>query len=564
MSSEPSHTSPSVKPGGRAGGWAVLGCGLVVLALTFALVPDYWRARGFPLDDAWIHAVYARSVAQGQGLSYNPGVPATGETSPLWALVLSVAHLGDASAGRAVLVSKLLGFLLHALTAAGLYVALRGAGRRWALSAALLVLLSPHLVAASISGMEVPLATLAAVGFVLALQSQRRGLYVLCGALGPLARPEVGLFVFLLPLVVRPQPGWKPVVRRWLEAGVGLVLGGGAWAAWNLYASGRPLPATFYVKVTSSQAPLPLSLLRSQWVAYGELVPELSWPWPVLLVLVALAVHAVWRRPSSNGMGNGSGNGSEHGPRRLAAGLVAVGLVFCSVSMALLRPGRVDNFYAERYVMPALPFLLASLPVLLGGWLEPRLARHGPRLPTLVAALLPLVVATGLAPRLSRLENDAHNVDDLQVQEGLFLAHAALDEAAWVLDAGASRFFGRAFVVDIIGLNTPQVLEGGAQAWLDAHPPRYLEWASGWTAIKPDERTGLREAGLFRTSTGYTINHDKEMARRVLLECAPGAGGTYARKSHRWRYQCSTGHAFPGAAPETPPAPPLVKDAGEP
>nr|QKW93818.1 hypothetical protein [Vitiosangium cumulatum] len=525
-----------------------MGCGLAVLALTFVLVPDYWQVRGFPLDDAWIHAVYARSVAQGEGLSYNPGVPATGETSPLWALVLSVAYLGEASVGRAVLVSKLLGFLLHALTAAGLYVALRGAGRRWAVSAALLVLVSPHLVAASISGMEVPLATLAAVCFVLALQSQRPGLYVLCGALGPLARPEVGLFVFLLPLVVRPQPGWKPVFRRWLEAGAGLVLGGGAWAAWNLYASGRPLPATFYAKVTGSRAPLLLSLLRSQWVAYTELVPEVSWPWPVLLVLVVLALHAVVRRRSSSGAS------------LLAAGLLAVALVFCSVSVALLRPARVDSFYAQRYVMPALPFLLAALPVLLGGWLESRLARHGPRLPRLVAGVLPLVVATGLAPRLGRLENDAHNIDDLQVQEGLFLSHASPEEAVWVLDAGASRFFGNAFVVDLIGLNTPQMLGSGAQAWLDAHPPRYLEWAKGWAAIQPDEKTGLREAKRFQTTTEYTVNFNKEMETRVLLECAPGAGGTYARKSNRWRYRCVGGPPAPGV----PPAPPVAQDEQEP
>lgn len=561
MSGEPSDSSPSVKLAGRAGGWALgVGCGLAVLALTFALVPDYWRVRGFPLDDAWIHAVYARSVAQGQGLSYNPGMPATGETSPLWAIVLSVAHLGGAGAERAVLVSKLLGFLLHALTAAGLYVALKGVGRRWALSAALLVLLNPHLVAASISGMEVPLATLAAVGFVLALQGQRRGLYVLCGALGPLARPEVGLFVFLLPLVVRPQPGWKPVVRRWLEAGVGLVLGGGAWATWNLYASGRPLPATFYAKVTTSKAPLLLSLLRSQWMAYSELVPEVSWPWPVLLVLVALALHAVLRRPSSSG----SEQGSERSPERLAAGLVAVGLVFCSVSVALLRPAHVDSFYAQRYVMPALPFLLAALPVLLGRWLESRLARHGPRLPMLVVAALPLVAAMGLAPRLGQLENDAHNIDDLQVREGLFLSQASPGDTVWVLDAGASRFFGNAFVVDLIGLNTPQMLDGGAQAWLDAHPPRFLEWAKGWAAIRPDVRTGLREAGVFQTSTAYTVNFNKEMEKRVLMECAPGSGGLYARKANRWRYQCSTGHSYPEVPAETSPAPPLAKDAGEP
>jgi hypothetical protein len=110
------------------------------------------------------------------------------------------------------------------------------------------------------------------------------------------------------------------------------------------------------------------------------------------------------------------------------------------------------------------------------------------------------------------------------------------------------------------------MLDGGAQAWLDAHPPRFLEWAKGWAAIKPDDRTGLREAGVFQTSTEYTINFNKEMARRVLLECAPGVGGTYARKANRWRYQCAGGPSeSPGAPPpERPPAPPVAEDAGEP
>ncbi|WPB75872.1 hypothetical protein KYC5002_43640 [Archangium violaceum] len=543
MSSDPSAPSPSVSAPptpGRHLGWLVgVGCGVAVLALTFALAPEYWRARGFPLDDAWIHAVYARSVARGDWLSYNPGVPATGETSPLWAFVVSVAHLGEASVGRAVLVTKLLGFLLHALTAAGLYAVLRGAGRLQALSAALVVLVSPHLVGASISGMEVPLATLAAVGFVLVLRSQRPWLYALCGALGPLARPEVGVFLVLLPLVVRPQPGWRPVVRRWLEAAAGLVLGGGAWAAWNLSASGRPLPATFYAKVTSSRAPLLPALFHSHRVGYSELLPEVSWPGPVLLVLVALALLTVWRRQSASNT------------ERLAAGLVAVGLAFCSVSLALGRMGQVESFYAQRYVLPALPFLLAALPVLLGGWLERRLASHGPRIPALAVAVLPLVMATGLAPRLARLENDAHNIDDLQVQEGLFLSHASPGDVVWVLDAGASRFFGNAFVVDLLGLNTPQMLEKDAQAWLTQHPPRFLEWTKGWAAIQPDDKSGLRIAGTFQTSTEYTVSHQKEMGTRLLMECGPGVGGVYARKSNRWRYACA-------AAPS---ARPVVEDA---
>ncbi|ATB27512.1 hypothetical protein [Melittangium boletus] len=527
MSDLPSPPSPTPAPwGGRVLGGAGVLCALAVLALTVALVPDYWRLRGFPLDDAWIHAVYARSVAHGDGLSYNPGVPSTGETSPLWAVVLAVAHLGNASVERAVLVTKLVGFLLHALTAAGLYVALRDAGRRWAASAALLVLMSPHLVAASLSGMEVPLATLAAVGFLLALRSRRPGLYVLCGALGPLARPEVGLFLFLLPLVVRPEPGGKPLLKRWLQAAVGVALGCGAWALWNLHASGRPLPATFYAKVGTSNR---LPLLATQWAGFFRLVPELSWPGPVLAVLVLVAIVILVRRRAPR-----------PGPERLGAGLVAVALVFCSVSQALLRQPAVQIFYTQRYLLPAIPFLLAAPPLLLGRWLEARLAAKGTRLATAVAVLLPLALATGLPARLSRLENDAHNIDDLQVQEGLFLSKASPEDVVWVLDAGASRFLGRAFVVDLVGLNTHQMLGDEVQAYLDAHRPRFMEWAQGWGSVQPDDlRTGMRAVHRFQVTTDYTVTREQALAKRLLLECAPSTGGVYERAPLRWRYTCA-------------------------
>ncbi|MBM3956988.1 MAG: hypothetical protein FJ313_02915, partial [Gemmatimonadetes bacterium] len=40
----------------------------------------------FPLDDGWIHMVYARSFAQSLQFFYNPGEPESGMTSPLWAV----------------------------------------------------------------------------------------------------------------------------------------------------------------------------------------------------------------------------------------------------------------------------------------------------------------------------------------------------------------------------------------------------------------------------------------------------------------------------------------------
>ena len=41
----------------------------------------------FPLDDGWIHMVYARSFAENAQFWYNTGIPESGLTSPLWAVV---------------------------------------------------------------------------------------------------------------------------------------------------------------------------------------------------------------------------------------------------------------------------------------------------------------------------------------------------------------------------------------------------------------------------------------------------------------------------------------------
>jgi hypothetical protein len=68
--------------------------GVVVLALTWL-----WGRHaasggiGFRLDDAWIHMVYGRELAETGLLAYNRGVPATGSTSPLWAGLLGLVHL---------------------------------------------------------------------------------------------------------------------------------------------------------------------------------------------------------------------------------------------------------------------------------------------------------------------------------------------------------------------------------------------------------------------------------------------------------------------------------------
>src|SRR5437879_965714 len=45
-----------------------------------------------PIDDAYITFRYARNLAEGLGLVYNPGDWVLGTTAPAWALVLAAAY----------------------------------------------------------------------------------------------------------------------------------------------------------------------------------------------------------------------------------------------------------------------------------------------------------------------------------------------------------------------------------------------------------------------------------------------------------------------------------------
>ena len=68
---------------GWLAGLLLVGC--LTLGL-LALTADRFTGGqgGVPLDDAWIHFQFARNLARGDGLSFNPGEPTSGSTAPLW------------------------------------------------------------------------------------------------------------------------------------------------------------------------------------------------------------------------------------------------------------------------------------------------------------------------------------------------------------------------------------------------------------------------------------------------------------------------------------------------
>src|SRR5882724_7278458 len=95
---------------GEGRGWLAPAILYFATLLVFVLWSPASRGQ-FPLDDAWIHRVYARSFAWGHGFAYNDGVQEAGCTSPLWAVISAPAHWLEPALGTAGVVwaVKLLG-----------------------------------------------------------------------------------------------------------------------------------------------------------------------------------------------------------------------------------------------------------------------------------------------------------------------------------------------------------------------------------------------------------------------------------------------------------------------
>jgi hypothetical protein len=495
---------------------------LLILQLT---APDYLFGQGFPLDDAWIHAVYAREFAQSAMLAYNPGVPATGETSPLWAIMLAGVYRIASAPEIAVALTKVMGFALHAASAAVLAFTLRGAGGAapFAYAPGAIVALHPDLVAASVSGMEVPLATLIVASIAAATL---RGSAMPLAALGAAAvagRPETAAIAVLVPLTFWGCNHGATAIRLSAAAAGGVLAMGVAIALRNRAVSGMLLPATFHAKVDLAS---PFGL---QWQVDGfrGLLGQLPLVDSVLVIALAagLSIALIWRRTSTPAA-------------RLGGALCLSALAYCAVSFVLVHPFDPSAFYHQRYVLPALFAVVAALPILIHEILKalPRPAFAAAYVAALVWMVGVLVYAS--PSRYPRLSNDARNIDDVQVALGRSLqAEGETPVTAWVVDAGASRFFGTVFVVDLVGLNTPEILGPGAQEFLDARRPRYLDRFEGWSEV---ESSGIASMPVrsFEASTPYTVTGDQRMRRHELLSCEPaGLTGriTVRGRSHTFR-----------------------------
>lgn len=404
----------------------------VLLAALFIPGP-----HDFPLDDAWIHLSYAKSVRLGDGLSYNPGDHELGFSSPLWVALLSVWPI----AGDPVRPVQMLGLLLHGLTAwIAAHLGLRLARQRatpkdplplssLTVLTGVLVAATPELLRASTSGMEVSLAAALALAAAWTAMFGRPGWALTVGALAVWARPESLGFVVALAGVLAPwrwRQGQRGApVRAPLAAALGGMLALASWLVYCQLVAGQWWPNAQYVKGEGGGL---------AGLAYlGERV--LPWqPWLISLTGVVLLVLALRR---------------DLAKRRPELVALAVAGLATSLFIAVSRPLHPSVlFFESRYFAPFIGVLVVLVPF--------GLPRTRPWLA--LGLVLPIAVVCGLQIDALHDRAQGHRADTHQVHGAVaehVAEHLPPDARLAVEGAGAPRFFAprSMTVIDLVGLN---------------------------------------------------------------------------------------------------------------
>ena len=449
----------------------LLAAGALALGLGVFLLREQQLAgvSGFPLDDSWIHLQFARNLAEGQGFAYNPGVPVSGSTAPLWTLLLgALFRLVDSEP----LIAKVAG-TAAALAAAWLAARLAlewTADRGAAAVAGMVTALAGPVLWGALSGMEVTLAAALVTGGLLAHVTGRDLAAATLLALAVLARPE-SVLVFAL---VWAAGSWSP--RRAAIFALALAVIVGPWVAFNLATVGSLLPATAAAKIEGGLVGVlsghPESLASTfgtrPWRYLDEWVTWLSAVNGLFPLVIPPGLWLLWRR----------------GGRRLL--LPGAALLLHPLAMALLAPYRGPDFQEGRYSIHLLPLAaaVATLPLAaLTAWSAGSSARGttGRQLPRLLAAGLVVAALAGLWPAATRYGWAVQNIEGMQGHLGRWVAaNTPPDALLAVNDVGAIGYLSRREVVDVMGLVTPAILpyrhdgEAGVLRYLERACPDYL------------------------------------------------------------------------------------------
>lgn len=250
----------------------------LILVVSIPALASFFLAPSpleLPMDDSYIHFVYAENLSEHGSLFFNtPGEKGVGDSSLLWVLLLAAGSRVGLSLPW---LSKLLGLACLAAVGIGIYHLLKPLLSPWlALGGALLVILSGHMMWFALSGMETLL--FLALG-ILALICYREERWIWLGVfLGLLAITRVEGIILVMVIGAIDILRFKTVRSGMLVAGM---LCGLIFLPWILYLwlrTGHFLPTSGIGKHYSLSLSTQLAISRIGALAWLIRLPALIYP----------------------------------------------------------------------------------------------------------------------------------------------------------------------------------------------------------------------------------------------------------------------------------------------
>ncbi|MDX1993343.1 MAG: hypothetical protein SF029_13200 [bacterium] len=436
---------------------------LIYATLAAVTVAFYVSASGggFPLDDSWIHQVYARNLAQYGEWSFVPGEPSGASTSPLYTVLLAVGYilripypfwthvLGALALGVTAVIASRLGDRLTTKNSIGAFLS------------GLVILATWHLLWAAAAGMETMLAAMWSLVLIWLAwreadperdhQNSRvvavRGLvFGVCAALSMVTRPEgvllAGLCGLML-LIVRPQGTWRSVFVWSISAVGGFAVAIAPYLLLNFTLTGGPLPSTSDAKYAQVRSILADT---TYWRRLSAMVNPLLIGGQTLLIPGALILL--------------SGILSRlRGQRSVAFGLLLLLWPLALIALYAARlPAPIQH---GRYVIPALPaFLVAGVIGL--AWVTVRfqevvVVRVLVR--TLAASAILVFLYFGCILGRTAYRQDVQFINTELVASAQWIGeNLPSQDLLAVHDIGAVGYFAPRPLLDIAGLVSPEIV----------------------------------------------------------------------------------------------------------
>ncbi len=414
-------------------------CGLTILV--FVVNIGYCLSKngsGFPLDDAWIHQTYARSIAREGTWTYSLNEQSAGSTSPLWTLLLVPGFLfhSDNPFVWTYLVSCLC-FLGLVCVSLWLFLLQTPQKKIEGLIFGLLIILEWHLVWASGSGMETLLFTLGSAIIFYLLRKKANHYWIgLCIGLLVCIRPDgitlLGPALFILTINILQK---KQRLNSFLLLLGGLVLPLLVYGYHNYSLSGTILPNTFFAKSAEYRELLSIPLINRYLSLFTILLSGaglLLFPGFLWSIFSVIKKRDFWSMSSI---------------------LWIFGYIF---SYAIRLP---VTYQHGRYLIPVIPiYFLTGYEGTLD-IIERITQKKRTIYRRIILVSLVITSATFLVPGISVFTTDVKTINKLMVEPALWLRdHTSADSIVAAHDIGAIGYYSERVIVDLAGLIDPNVV----------------------------------------------------------------------------------------------------------